>query len=393
MLKKHSKFFRFIIYYFTSILLIYLVEHVIFGLQILQVFNIKEHVLSDIRFNDLYYVKHGEKGSESYMDSSKNVFLINIQDISYSDSGRLEYKRLLNKISSYKPGAVGIDVTFSKKGKDVFDSFKSNPKFIFANPSSENDIFFKNNGDITFPRVENHEQRTIRYYHDKENSFAAKLVKTAYPKANVKIGNSENFIIRYNTINDGLSHVNDMESDAYDKNYLFLNSKEIMNDSLNLFEDYLKDKIIIVGYLGNRSHFNAKFDIEDKKRVPVDVEHFVNREPLMFGSVVHANAISNILQKESRFYEVNELVIMIINLVICAVFMYVLLFMHLGKLWNRLILLFLTIPMLFLILQLMELGIYYKLGGTLFALLIIEEMYEILEPFEHRFLSKYFSHE
>jgi len=53
----------------------------------------------------------------------------------------------------------------------------------------------------------------------------------------------------------------------------------------------------------------------------------------------------------------------------------------------------LTIPMLFLILQLMELGIYYKLGGTLFALLIIEEMYEILEPFEHRFLSKYFSHE
>jgi hypothetical protein len=41
----------------------------------------------------------------------------------------------------------------------------------------------------------------------------------------------------------------------------------------------------------------------------------------------------------------------------------------------------------------MEHMIFLKLGGTLFALLVIEEIFEIIEPIEHKYLSKYFKHD
>ena len=173
------------------------------------------------------------------------------------------------------------------------------------------------------------------------------------------------------------------------KEYKFLNVSEILLDSLNIYKDHFKGQIVIIGYLGDRKHSNADFDIEDKKRVPVDIENLVNREPKMFGAVVHANAISTILDKDLQFYEVSDVTILAINLLICALFMYVLLFKNLGKLWNRIILFVLTIPMLFLILYLMDYGIYYKFGSSLLVLLVIEEMYEILEPYDKKYLTKY----
>ena len=109
----------------------------------------------------------------------------------------------------------------------------------------------------------------------------------------------------------------------------------------------------------------------------------------MFGAVVHANAISTILDKDLHFYVVSDATILAINLLICALFMYVLLFKNLGKLWNRIILFIFTIPMLLLILFLMDYGIYYKFGSSLLVLLVIEEMYEILEHYDKKYLTKY----
>jgi CHASE2 domain-containing sensor protein len=204
-----------------------------------------------------------------------------------------------------------------------------------------------------------------------------------------KVGDNSYFLIHYNSIETGLCHITDDENKHYTKDYKFLNASEVLSDSLNIFESYFKDKIVIIGYLGDRKHADAVFDIEDKKRVPVDLEHFVNREPLMFGAVIHANAISTIMDKELHLFEISENTILFINLIICAIFMYILLFKNLGKLWNRVILFVLTIPMLFLILYLMDYGIYYKFGGTLLALLVMEEMFEILEPYDHKYLHKY----
>ena len=300
---------------------------------------------------------------------------------------------LLNKLIDYNSAAIGVDITFSKTQKDVFQSVKNNPKIIFANQNSSSDISFPNNGDTRFPEIDGQEQHSIRYYKNDENSFGAKLVKAANFKLKTRIGDSENFIIHYNSPHDGLCHNSNYDDANYVKKYQFLNANEVLEDSMNNFKFDFEGKIVIIGYLGDRSHSNADFDIEDKKQVPVDTTNMVNRMPIMFGAVVHANAISTILDDRLHFYIVSDGSILVVNLIIFAIFLYVLLFKNLGKLLNLVILFLLTIPILFLIFYLMEYGIYYQFGGTLLALLIIEEFYEIIEPFEHKYLNKYYKNE
>jgi len=113
----------------------------------------------------------------------------------------------------------------------------------------------------------------------------------------------------------------------------------------------------------------------------------------MNGAVIHAVAISNILSPAHQFKVVSTELIQFIQFIICSVFLVLLLFYDFGKLLNRVLLFLLSIPLLFLVLYFMDQLIFIKLGGTLFALLIIEEMFEILEPYEHKYLSKYFNHD
>lgn len=390
MFRRFPKITRFLIYYFSCLLLIYLID-VLFDQTFLQVFNLNKHLTSDIHLNDIYYRKHSTSG-DSYMEVEKKVILVNQQEIPFSDEGREMYVKLLNKLIDYNSAAIGVDVTFSKTQKDVFQSVKNNPKIIFANQNSSSDISFPNNGDIRFPQIGDQEQQSIRYYKNDENSFGAKLVKAANFKLKTRIGDSENFIIHYNSPHDGLCHVTD-DDPNYDKKYKFRNANEVLEDSMNKFKLDFEGKIVIIGYLGDRSHSNADFDIEDKNQVPVDTTKLVNRMPVMFGAVVHANAISTILDDGFHFYIVSDGTILFVNLIIFAIYLYILLFKNLGKLFNLLILFLLTLPILFLVFFLMECGIYYLFGGTLLALLVIEEFYEIIEPFEHKYLSKYYKNE
>ena len=391
MFRRFPKITRFLIYYFSCLLLIYLID-VLFDQTFLQVFNLNKHLTSDIHLNDIYYRKHSTSG-DSYMEDEKKVILVNIQEIPFSVEGREMYVKLLNKLIDYNSAAIGVDVTFSKTQKDVFQSVKNNPKIIFANQNSSSDISFPNNGDILFPEIDGQVQHSIRYYKNDENSFGAKLVKAANFKFNRRIGDSENFIIHYNSYHAGLCHLTNYDEFNYVKKYQFLNASEVLDDSLNNWKAEFDGKIVIIGYLGDRSHSNADFDIEDKKQVPVDTSKLVNRMPVMFGAVVHANAISTILNDEFHFYIVSDGTILFVNLIIFAIYLYILLFKNLGKLFNLLILFLMTLPILFLIFFLMECGIYYLFGGTLLALLVIEEFYEIIEPFEHKYLSKYYKNE
>ena len=392
MFRRYPKITKFLIYYFSSLLLIYLIQFVLFNQTFLQVFNLNQNLTSDIHLNDIYYRKHSARG-DSYMKDEKKVILVNLQEIPFSVEGREMYVKLLNKLIDYNSAAIGVDVTFSKTQKDVFQSVKNNPKIIFANQNSSSDISFPNNGDILFPEIDGQVQHSIRYYKNDENSFGAKLVKAANFKLKTRIGDSENFIIHYNSPHDGLCHNSNYDDANYVKKYQFLNANEVLEDSMNNFKIDFEGKIVIIGYLGDRSHSNADFDIEDKKQVPVDTTNMINRMPVMFGAVVHANAISTILDDRLHFYIVSDGSILVVNLIIFAIFLYVLLFKNLGKLLNLVILFLLTIPILFLIFYLMEYGIYYQFGGTLLALLVIEEFYEIIEPFEHKYLSKYYKNE
>lgn len=388
-----KKFIRFFLYLSFSFFAIYLFEHLLLQARFMQVFNINEQITSDIYFNDLYYSKYDEGNPSEFMQKEKQVILVNIQDIKINE--RYKYQDLLKKILNYQPKSIGVDITFSKTQANVLKEFNNNDNIIFAK-GGENDISFENSGTVDFPRIDDHEQRTIRYYNNSANTFAAKLVGITKNKQVQKIGNDHKFLLHFNAINNGVSHLTNDNQETnlnYATDFWYLNSNDIISDSLNLYLDYFKDKIVIVGYLGDRSHFNAQYDIEDKFRIPADTKHFINKEPIMNGAVIHAVAVSNLLSPKFQFSIIPKELILTIQLIICSVFLTLLLFYDFGKLFNRILLFILSIPLLFSVLYLMDHMIFLKLGGTLFALLIIEEMFEILEPFEHKYLSKYLNHD
>ena len=96
MFRRFPKITRFLIYYFSCLLLIYLID-VLFDQTFLQVFNLNKHLTSDIHLNDIYYRKHSTSG-DSYMEDEKKVILVNIQEIPFSVEGREMYVKLLNKL-------------------------------------------------------------------------------------------------------------------------------------------------------------------------------------------------------------------------------------------------------------------------------------------------------
>ena len=55
----------------------------------------------------------------------------------------------------------------------------------------------------------------LDYYKNDENSFGAKLVKAANFKFNRRIGDSENFIIHYNSYHAGLCHLTNYDEFNY----------------------------------------------------------------------------------------------------------------------------------------------------------------------------------
>ncbi|MFN5442003.1 MAG: CHASE2 domain-containing protein, partial [Flavobacteriia bacterium] len=242
-----KKVFRFLVYLSFSLLAIFLIEHLLLKARFMQVFNVNEHITSDLYFNDLYYSKYDEGKPSKFMQEDKKVILVNIQDISIEH--RNDYLHLIKKLKSYKPKCIGVDITFSRSRPNVFKELDNNPDVIFAK-GGQNDIHFKNCGDVRFPKSEEHEQRTIRYYKNNQNTFASKLVKAYDKKQKTSVGGKPDFLLHYNAINGGLSHLindNNEQNRNYTTDFWYLNSKEVVSDSLNLFADYFKNKIVIIG--------------------------------------------------------------------------------------------------------------------------------------------------
>ncbi len=364
-------------------------------MKIFQIFSLQEMVGTDFLFNDLYYrLKNKNIFNDKHFTSDKQVVLINGGSLS-AENFRLDLAMILRKLKEYKPAAIGIDYEFSKTDKpgtkELIDEILSNDKIIAAYRSAYNDsltsanyIYFKDRrGDVLFP-----DEHSVRNYYNNDSTFAFRLAKIAKKDKLIKMPDyQETFAIHYSTYNDGLIPCCDKMNPYWDINFKYFEGNEFINDFLDLdeFRRQVEGKIVIIGHLGTNL-IPKMFDVEDKFKVPIDINDIAIRERTMYGAVIHANAIENIINVQKRFYELSPLGYLVIYELLYILFLMLFLFVKMGRIFNVFFVIFISLFSLWLILELMQYGIYIIMGSTIFQLFFIEEFSEIIEPHYNKIL-------
>lgn len=256
----------------------------------ISIFDPFTQAFRDFSLTDLYYSKI-RKQDNIYKGP---VVLVNIENRS-----RKEIAFLLHRIQEGHPKTVGLDIVFSgRKNEDdnlLRDEFKNKSNYVFGfmadfenpNESHFTDSFFTT-GKSSFVNLvgTDRSSSTIRYYHpfyQKENAFTTSLLKQY----------DEGICNRLLPNDEG-----PMEIHYYGglENFKYYHFDEVLQTDFDL--TVFQNKIVIVGYLGLPDRSESEQVDEDKFFTPLN-SHLSGRSfPDMYGSVIHANILRMILEKD-----------------------------------------------------------------------------------------------
>lgn len=359
---------------FTVIVLLFV--HFIFELNFTFINSLKS-VENEVEMKDIYFSKI-QNNQNKTLDT--NIVLVDIDTFK-----RPQILNLLNKINTYQPKVIGVDVLFKEDeepGSTVFSDYvvyaESHPFTVFACVDSRDVIshsFFVLKGSkakeglVNFGNAEEGKPiRSILNHTEKsENlkSFAFNIAELYNPSFSAlnKIKEKDKIDITYNSV-------------LFPNEYL---ANEIINDSTRVYLPKLKGKIVLVGAIN---------DENDKHKIPNT--SIGNRQQIYTkesGLKIHATAIAmllnnTIVSEPSGFWKT------VFTILIFLFFFYLLFFLFekyefYFKLTGRLVLLFGGIIFLLLYVLLMKSGIEIEIGYWFFMIIIIYEMLEVYHPIMH----------
>ena len=244
----------------------------------------------DFTLTDLYYTKAKDRNS-IYKD---NIVLVNLEN-----RNRKEIALLLQQLQTGKPKTIAIDAVFAGR-KNEADSllqqtFQLNNNYIvsyiadFEKPEQSiySDSFFTNHtagyanivGDAA-------EFSTIRYY---------------YPFSNNQEAFSSSILKHYNSATyQKLKKRTDQKTEIHYfgnlSNFQFYDFDEVMDPAFAV--DQIKDKIVLIGFLGLPSKRNTVQLDEDKLFTPLNPRLSGRSYPDMYGTVIHANILRMALEDD-----------------------------------------------------------------------------------------------
>jgi CHASE2 domain-containing sensor protein len=371
--------FIFIAFKITVLLAFFIYEHLP-----LQLLHFEHLATEDVQFNDIYYSSNLNINLEN-----KDVVLINTGSVAKDDSFRTQLANLINKVSTFKPKKVGLDFVFEepKVNDTVLQNAITKNNIVLGSDfrgSFKNIFTSTNKGIVNFPVKEG---ETIREYYNFVEKNDNKIPSFAAVLTGVNRDNSLEYL-KYTSDSKGFYNVLDKNQKSEILNFPAIEALAILNDiESDKIKKLLKNKIVIIGHLGNGDMDN-KFDVEDKHRVPNNRSLF-NRNLTMPGCVIHANAVQMMIDKNEMFLIESWLYELISNIILFG-FLFLFYTIHhkyyLGKLINISIILGSTIPIIFFFcIYLMNLNIYYKIGGLFMQIAFLEEFIGIADGVKNKF--------
>jgi len=250
-------------------------------------------VLSDISFNDLAFSPQNAQN----MPKDDRIAIINIDTLQ-----RQGIADLINKLESFSPTAIGLDVLFLEHKDSAIDNYllqtlKAYPNIVTSeqlewqeNKTHNTDkpavynMFRNENLKAGYVNFIGEDSGVIRYYSpfEKGNDYNY----TAFSSAIVKVANPG----AYNTL---LKRDKETEWINYkrtaDQYYIF-GADDILHNSTD--SSFFKNKILLVGFYSSNPNY-----IEDKHFTPLNKKFVGKSIPDMDGIVINANIISMVLDK------------------------------------------------------------------------------------------------
>lgn len=254
-------------------------------------FNYVAKTLKNIQLTDIYF------SNLSNDKAIEDIVLVNIENLD-----REGIAMLTEKINSTRPKVIGLDIFFENKVDTIGDPLlekafrNAGDKLVLAGrydmKAQSFNRGFRHYKDITYGHaglVTNQDRtKPVRaFYTDykgkKEDiySFASMVAKKADPEKfkKLKQRNKKKELINY----------------TGDRNtFLTLNYRDVLASTPEELK-FLKDKIVLLGYLGGMNRKSG--DEDDKFFTPVNTNYIGRSLPDMYGLTIHANIVSMILKE------------------------------------------------------------------------------------------------
>jgi CHASE2 domain-containing sensor protein len=298
--------------FYTNILVFILMAMLAYIPFNMTIFNPIKEEIKDFKFTDLYYSKLRESSNLF----EKDVVLVNI-----GEAKREEIAEMLQILNGAEPKIIALDILFSERKEPAGDSLLRSAfaqignKLILSNhledSQGEYTSYYTNpwfgefeSGHVNFVGS-NPNSSTIRYFRpeviDSQKSYSsfASVIVNRFAPEKIKILNERN---------------NRTERIHYLGNY----DKFIHFDRLDISEgnpdlEILKDKIVVVGYLGPEIGTNT---LDDIYFTPLNQEIAGRTLPDTYGVVIHANIISMILRGD-YINKMSTFISIIVAFVVC----------------------------------------------------------------------------
>ncbi|MDT0557570.1 CHASE2 domain-containing protein [Ichthyenterobacterium sp. W332] len=260
-------------------------------------FNPLHKAFKDFSFLDIFY-SEGFYNDQSIVIN--DIILVNVEDKS-----RTEIAEVLQQILKADPSAVGFDIIL----KDLKDDFETDAKLsdllkhekvitsckTYNGKIEYSHPFFKgktsNHGNTTFnsdttqTSVKREFEGITEINGEKLMAFSALLAKKhlgkKWKKYKLKERLKQTQYITYYGHYDDFLHLDFKDFNVYEK------------------KDILKDKIVIMGYLGTPT--GNVYDIEDKHFTPLNKYSAGKTDKDMYGVTIHANITNSLITNDLIF--------------------------------------------------------------------------------------------
>lgn len=242
----------------------------------------------DFRLTDLYYSKI--KNRDSIYKGP--LVLVNIEQ-----KNRAELSKIFERIQTGKPAVVGLDVIFRGRKDTTADNqlrlaLQKNRNYVFSyiaafepdETAVYTDSFFKASQQGYANLVGNDRQTTtIRHYYPSftnQQSFTNAILKAYKPELLQRNDKNEMEIHYWGNLS----------------NFRFYNATEIEDPAFD--PSVFEGKIVLAGYLGSAEESEKLRIDEDKFFTPLNDRLSGRSYPDMYGTVIHANILRMLLEKD-----------------------------------------------------------------------------------------------